>query len=292
MEKFIERGTEYPLDQGRLTLYETNCSCKDIQFHFDEYVMTVMLSGHKTIVSRNLKFEFFPGTYFIPEKGVINKVSIPNASLDNPTKCLVLHIQPSFIKSVYEEVLHENHESEVLYSKESKADNSYYISSDQLLIQTFCRLYRLQLKDHSPCKKLIEELLLKEILYRTFHTEGIKLLLKNLEKSVANDRIYTVVRYIEKNIGEKITTSELASIAGMGQTTFFKKFKNSIGLSPMDYINSERIRKSKIMLQKNKTSLQEIAFLCGFNSYEYFCSSFKKLEGMKPTQYKKMEKFV
>ena len=90
VEQFIERGTSYSLRNGKLSLYETNCACKDIQFYFDQYVMTLMLSGHKTIVSDHLKFEFFPGTFFIPEKEVINSVSIPNASIYNPTQCLVL----------------------------------------------------------------------------------------------------------------------------------------------------------------------------------------------------------
>jgi len=88
-DKFIEKGTHYPLKHGRLSLFETNCSCKDIQFHFKQYVMTLMLSGHKTIESENLKFEFFPGTFFYYlEKETINQVSIPNASFTNPTNVL------------------------------------------------------------------------------------------------------------------------------------------------------------------------------------------------------------
>jgi len=71
-DKFIEKGTHYPLKHGRLSLFETNCSCKDVQFHFKQYVMTLMLSGHKTIESENLKFEFFLAHFlFLKKKQLI-----------------------------------------------------------------------------------------------------------------------------------------------------------------------------------------------------------------------------
>jgi len=139
MEKFIERGTDFPLRNGKLSIYETNCSCKGIQFYFEQYVMTLMLSGHKTIVSDNIKFEFFPGTFFIPEKENINSISIPNASFNNPTQCLVLELNPSFIKTVYEEVLHSTLDKNVLFSPSEASTQTHFLSNDQLLIQAFVK---------------------------------------------------------------------------------------------------------------------------------------------------------
>jgi len=286
-EAFIERGTPFALRQGKLTLYETNCVCKNIQFYFDQYVLTLMLSGHKTIISDNLKFEFFPGTFFIPEKESINHVSIPNASIYNPTQCLVLELKPSYIEAVYEELLSLDPEQKILYTYKEEASNPYFLSNDQLLIQAFIKLYELQSRDRSPSKALVEDLMIKEMLYRLFCTEGLHLLKRNFDKSIGDERIYKVIKYINSNIGEKLSSSGLAKVAGMGQTTFFKVFKDATGHSPIDFVMNERIRRAKILLKKNKLSLQEIAYRCGFNSYEYFCSSFKKVEHMKPSEFKR-----
>ena len=174
-EKFIERGTSYLLSNGKLTIYETNCACKDIQFYFDQYVLTLMLSGHKTILSEHLKFEFFPGTFFIPEKEVINTVSIPNASTYNPAKCLVLELNPSFIQSVYEDLLYATLAKEVLFRDTSASSNTYFLSNDQLLVEAFVKLYEIRSKDNSPGKVLIEDLIIKEMLYRIFSTKGLHL---------------------------------------------------------------------------------------------------------------------
>ena len=89
------------------------------------------------------------------------------------------------------------------------------------------------------------------------------------------------------NLHKNLKASELANVAEMGQTTFFNKFKKATGITPIDFVLRERIKESKVMIQKNKWSLQEIAYKTGFNSYEYFCSSFKKIEKLKPTEYRR-----
>lgn len=286
-EKFIERGTEHILKNGKLTLYETNCACKDIQFYFDQHVVTIMLDGHKTIESENLKFEFFPGTVFIPEINKINSVSIPNASFDNPTKCLVLTMEPSFVEAYYNELRSTEIGNAVLFKGEIKSSEDYYFSNDKLLISAFEKLYKIQFKDKSQSKILVEDLIMKEILLRIFQTEGAYLLKKNFEKSIQNKSIRKVITYISNNLDKKITTEQLASIAGMGQTTLFNKFKSMTGLSPILWVLKERIHFAKILIQKGNLNLQEISFRCGFNSYEYFCNSFKKIEKIKPSDYKK-----
>lgn len=289
VEKFIERGTDYNLRHGKLSIYETNCTCKDIKFFFNQYVLTLMLSGHKTIVSKNLKFEFFPGTFFIPEPGVINTVSIPNASIYNPTKCLVLELTPSFVEGVYEEILYSDQDKDILFDSGTDSAPDYFLSNDSLLIKAFVKLYDLQHQDHSLSKEAIETLIIKEMLYRIFTTEGLSLLKRNFTRSVSNDKIRNVIAHIKDNLGKKLTTSSLARIAGLGQTTFFKEFKDSTGHSPIEYLMLERIHQAKILIQKNQLDLQDIAYRCGFNSYEYFCSTFKRVEKVKPSDFRRRE---
>ena len=287
-ERFIERGTSYHLRNATLSIYETNCACKDIKFHFGQFVLTLMLTGHKTILTDKLRFEFFPGTFFIPEKETIIDVSIPNASLENPTKCLVLEIQPAFIKSFYEEISSSESDGGVLYRGEIETSKDYFFSSNQLLINAFVKLYGLQFDDPSPAKPFVEDLFIKEILLRVFQTEGLYLLIENFRDNTKSDKIRKVTSYIANNLSEKLTVSKLSKIAGMGQTSFFNKFKSATGYSPNEYILHERINHAKVLIRMNKFSLKEIAYQCGFNSYEYFSSSFKKIEKKKPSDFRRI----
>ena len=101
-----------------------------------------------------------------------------------------------------------------------------------------------------------------------------------------NPDIQKTIHYIKSRLQHKITVKELATLAGLGVTSFTNKFKAATGLSPIGYLFKERINHAKILILKEELTLKEIAFSCGFNSYEYFCSSFRKLENIKPSEFK------
>lgn len=289
VEKFIERGTDYPLEHGLLSVYETNCACRDVKFYFEQNVLTIMVSGHKTVESDKLKCEFFPGTLFIPERRVIQKVAIPNASIDNPTKCLVLTIEPTFLHQFYEEVYYSEKDKSLLKKKTEDSGQGHFFSNDKRIIENFIRLYKHRRQAPSRANEMICTLALKELLLRVFQTDGLFLLIDNFEEKVEDKDIRKSILFVKNNIDQKITVEQLAQHAGLGLTTFFKKFKESTKLSPVDYILRERIHQSKVLMLRDQLSLKEIAYRCGFNSYEYFCNSFKKIEKKKPTEFKRSE---
>lgn len=288
VEKFIERATDFELEQGKLSVYETNCTCRDVKFYFEQNVLTVMLSGHKTVVSQKLRVEFFPGTFFIPEKDTVQKVDISNASVHNPTKCLVLELKPSFLSTFHEEVMLSDSYRDILFKGEVVENHQHFLSNDQRLINAFSRLYENQFNTEGTARDMIDTLIIKEMLILLFQTEAIHLLKQNFENSVDNVDIQRSISFIKSNLRRKIMIDHLVKVSGFGLTTFFKKFKEATGQSPADYILHERISQSKILIQKKQLSLKEIAYKCGFNSYEYFCSSFKKIEKTNPSAFQGM----
>ena len=67
-----------------------------------------------------------------------------------------------------------------------------------------------------------------------------------------------------------------------------KKFKNTLGVSPIEYINSEKIKFAKKLMKENKSMfISEVAYKAGFNNVSYFNRQFKKLEMITPQQFKK-----
>ena len=289
-EQFIERATEYPLENGVLTLYETNCPCRDVKFFFEENVLTLMLRGHKTIVNQSMTVEFFPNTFFIPEKNSVQTLAIPNASFDNPTKCLVLTIDKSFLAQFYHDLQSNEASNEILFRDEQEEKINHYMSNDSSIIENFKRLYTIRKKEASKVNEMICTLYLKELLLRVYHTKALVLLKDNFEEKVVNRGIQKSIRYIKSRLQHKITVKELATLSGLGVTSFNNKFKETTGCSPIEYLFKERISHAKILILKEEMSLKEIAFSCGFNSYEYFCSSFKKTEQVKPSQFRNINR--
>lgn len=284
-EQFVERATYYPLEVGMLTIYETNMPCKDVKFFFEESVLTLMLCGHKTIVTDKMSIEFFPNTFFIPEKNTLQTLSIPTASIDNPTKCLVLEVDKRYLAQFYQELQMNDETKDMLYKQEEE-ECYYYMSNQNNIIEIFKRLYNLRKKEVTKANALICTLYIREMLLRLYQTKGLLLLKEDFEEKVKDANIQKTIRYIKSNIRRKITAKALANLSGYGLTSFNNKFKTATGLTPIDFLFKERINQAKIFIVKDEMTLKEIAFSCGFNSYEYFCSSFKKLENIKPSEYK------
>lgn len=79
-----------------------------------------------------------------------------------------------------------------------------------------------------------------------------------------------------KDVAEKIRIS-----AGYLSTTF----KNDTGNSFSEYLMKIRIEKSIEMMENGEQNIRLIAEKCGFNSYEYFFSTFKKIKGETPKKF-------
>ena len=74
----------------------------------------------------------------------------------------------------------------------------------------------------------------------------------------------------------------------MSTSHFYKQFKNTLDISPVDYINSERIKFAKKLLATEKNlNITDIAYKAGFNSVSYFNRQFKKYEMITPSAYVK-----
>ena len=282
-ERFVERGTQYDLQGGTLWIYETNIACRNVKFKFNSYVLTLMVLGHKNIRSPQLNYEFFPGTLFIPECNTEMAVTIPNATPTNPTKCLVLEIDPEFIYGLSQEIGGKLPENPFLPAPSDPM--THFFSNDQRTIECFTRLYDLRKEVRSDYDQLIVTLTMKELLLRVFHTPGGDLLMKNTQQRGVHSGLEMVTQYITKHLGQHISIDELARIAGISKTSLFNKFKAMTGLTPVQYITRERIEYAKLLLGQYGY-IKETAFKCGFNSYEHFCKSFKRLEGISPREFK------
>ena len=104
-------------------------------------------------------------------------------------------------------------------------------------------------------------------------------------------RIGSAAEYIKEHYSEQIDSSELHRRSFMSRSTFFRLFKEIIGSTPGDYINTVRIENAKIMLNTTELPAAEIAQMCGFCSQAYFNCIFKKKTGFTPIEYRKKSNF-
>ena len=98
--------------------------------------------------------------------------------------------------------------------------------------------------------------------------------------------IVKVRAYMERNIDKQFSLHNLASEMGISYTAFNTLFKELTGMSPIRYLGKMRQQRAKYKLLKTDLSIKHIASDCGFSSTEYFCNSFRKENGMSPSEFR------
>jgi AraC-like DNA-binding protein len=96
-----------------------------------------------------------------------------------------------------------------------------------------------------------------------------------------------VVNYIEQHLNENMTIEGLAQVAHISKISLYRYFKETYALSPIDFINHERLTKALKLIDSTKKNMQVIGQEVGFDSTSYFIKLFHQRFGMTPKQYSK-----
>jgi len=92
---------------------------------------------------------------------------------------------------------------------------------------------------------------------------------------------------LRQNLAHQWTVEEMAALIGLGATNFTEKVKNYTGFSPLNYLINIRISEAIKLLKQTETNLTDIALNTGFYSSQHFSTTFKKLTGYTPSQFRK-----
>ncbi|MBQ8689269.1 MAG: helix-turn-helix transcriptional regulator [Clostridia bacterium] len=108
---------------------------------------------------------------------------------------------------------------------------------------------------------------------------------KNIYHNVL--RLAPVITFISEHYCEKIYVEKLADMITVSPDYFTKMFRDSIGKTPIDYINGLRVNRAMVLLFDTKMSMAEIADEVGFCNPNYFHKIFKQYMGVSPLAYRK-----
>jgi AraC-like DNA-binding protein len=100
------------------------------------------------------------------------------------------------------------------------------------------------------------------------------------------------VKYIEENYQNKILLDDIANHVGISPFYFHRIFKQTMQISPNDYLSNIRINNAKQLLIMTSESITDIALKCGFESSSYFCFIFKQKMNISPNSYRKSHKML
>lgn len=111
------------------------------------------------------------------------------------------------------------------------------------------------------------------------------------QKSVsAHFLVENTISYINSRLDKELPLTELAENCSLSPYYFLRVFKRETGYTPHEFILESRINKAKYELASTDFTISEIGDRCGFGSSSHFCTSFRKITGMTPLEYREGER--
>jgi AraC family transcriptional regulator len=96
-----------------------------------------------------------------------------------------------------------------------------------------------------------------------------------------------VKEFVDVQIANDITISDLATLAGLSHYHFIRAFRDTVGLTPYQYVLSERIRRARTLLPRSDLTLGDVAFAVGFSDTSQLNRVFRKFAGVTPTEFRR-----
>lgn len=94
--------------------------------------------------------------------------------------------------------------------------------------------------------------------------------------------------YICQNYQQSLSLEIVADAVGVSNAYLSRVFKEISGIGFNEYLTNVRMDKSKELLAETDLSIRDIAFQIGYSNEKYYSKLFKKLFGIKPTEYRRL----
>ncbi|WP_238322853.1 helix-turn-helix domain-containing protein [Gorillibacterium massiliense] len=103
------------------------------------------------------------------------------------------------------------------------------------------------------------------------------------------ETVQRAIDYIEERLAEPLSLEEISRAAAMSVPNLYRLFYAMTGHPIKEYIRKRRTSEAACHVRQTNLPLNEIGFLCGFDTYQTFTKTFKRNIGLTPGLYRKAD---
>lgn len=286
LQTLVENRRIFNLKNCELNVFESYEETYRVPLTFNDFVITSMVRGKKVMhLLGKPAFDYLPGETVIVPANETMVIDFPEAESENPSQCIALAVDASYIHTTidylngyYNSVDKDDHPWRLQFNK-------YHFDNDTEVTDLINKLIRI-CSSGDMAKNIFADLNLKELLIRLLQSQHLQQISQEIETDSNHSRLHYVLNYINAHLTEKIAVDSLSRKAYLSRNMFFKWFKEQFGITPLEYINQERVKLDKQLLADKKSSVSSVALQCGFTDVNYFVRVFRKAEGISPGVYR------
>lgn len=284
LQTLVENRRIFNLKNCELNIFESYEQAQHVPLTFHDLVITSMVRGHKVMhLMDHPGFDYLPGETVIVPPNETMIIDFPEATMDNPTQCIALAVDDAYLKDTihylnsYYNIGEEQPDWQLTFNK-------YHFENDDDITALINKLISV-CSGGDKAKNIYADLYLKELLIRLIQSQHLEQVSCSTRSNSNQNRMQYVLHYIQEHLTEKIAVDALSRKAYLSRNLFFKWFREQFGITPLEYINRERVKLAKQLLSQPSQNVNTVSKMCGFSDVNYFVRVFKQTEGITPKAY-------
>ncbi len=264
-ENILVEQFQHPAGEGRTCYSDDHAICLSLA---PRPVQLLQIQGDRTQTGLYRKGDF-----------CITPAQMPFfARWEDDDRFLQIRIASRFMQQVTTEALNRDPDQLELLPKFRNRDSQ--IEAIGLML-----LNELQ-QENSSCKLYIDSLANVLAVHLLRQYAVAKPNLSIYEGGIPQYQLVQILEYIHEHLSQNVKLADLATLLDMSQFHFSHLFKQSLGISPYQYLLQQRIERAKKLLKQTERSIMDIALECGFNSHSHLSKQFRQITGTTPKMYR------
>lgn len=280
LEEIEGLSTEYPYAFHHVNLAEIK-----IPWHWhEELEFNYIVSGTAVFTTANQSCVFERGEAFFINTNILCTLT----SREEGQACIVdSHLfHPTFLGGHFKSIFSTKYLDPVLHNKHLELLEIRGTSARQKkLLELLRHAALLQRRDNTEfqTRNVFSDiwLLLLEELQETELSSSPR-------KGAGQDRIQTMIAFIQQNYQEKLSLEDIARSASVSKSECLRCFRSCIHRTPFEYLLDYRLDMAERLLRTTDAPVLDIALQTGFSNGAYFGKLFKEARGVPPGLYRKI----
>jgi AraC family transcriptional regulator len=92
--------------------------------------------------------------------------------------------------------------------------------------------------------------------------------------------------HVSEHLGDEISVETLAELVKFSPFHFSRVFKQTAGMSPLQFVTRQRITRAQQLIRETSRTLIQIALEVGYTSPSHFTKIFRRVTGVTPMEFR------
>lgn len=236
--------------------------------------LCLVLQGVKRTVFGEIPFDYAAGQALIVTTAMPGVSRILKADALRPYLGVIIEFDIAVVRDVFMQLSHR-------FPQQKTAPHAAFVIDIDAQLSR-CLLRGLRLLDSPEAIPVLYAGFMQELCYWLLTGPNGADVARIVTRDTHSMGVAGALDLLREKYKEPLSLESLAKAANLSRSAFHRKFKELIGMSPLEYQKQLRLLEARQLLLSRKGTAEAIAFQVGYNSPNQFSREYSRMFGLSP----------